>query len=158
MWLLITSEQWCQFISPNFWRRNVVTDHSFLCRCPLIQEYNNVVFLDLISAKVLNIWSVSPTTKHIPFPPLFCFKQTQLKAINRFLWIRWELRITVVVGGYFIAGSAQLLQPRRIHHIPQTDRRGRVPVRGGGAEGGPVALRWRWWVGDGCCLQAFVPR
>lgn len=34
-----------------------------------------------------------------------------------------------------MGGSAQLLKPHRMHRIPQTDRRGGVPVECGGLPG-----------------------
>lgn len=66
---------------------------------------------------------------------LFYCKQTCFKSVDWWLWtgstpVR-ELRITVVVGGCFVADSAQLLEP---HHIPQTDRAG-SQSRVRGAEG-----------------------
>lgn len=41
-------------------------------------------------------------------------------------WVGWG-------GRCFMGGSAQLLEPHRMHRIPQTDRRGGVPVECGGA-------------------------
>lgn len=97
--------------------------------------------------------------------PLFCCKQMCLEAVDCWLWTSsvpiWKMNKTVVVAGCVIAGSAQLLKPCHIHHIPQTDRQAGRPTRlgpsrgRGGAEGGLFGLRRDW---GGCFLYVFVPR
>lgn len=88
--------------------------------------------------------------------PLFCCKQMCLEAVDCWLWTSsvpiWKMNKTVVVAGCVIAGSAQLLKPCHIHHIPQT---GRQADEAGSQSGTGGMLRGGCLVWGGIGVGAF---
>lgn len=159
IWLLAAWEEQWLLISPSLWRPNFVTEaHNSLLNEWLIVGVYLLLQVQCCSISWFNqklTWMNAFLSSVLP-----CFIVNK-HVSNHSIWWLWtgstpirELRITAVVGGCFVADSAQLLEPHHIHHIPQTDRRGWVPVEGEGCWGG-----WLGWAGgdcDGCFFYVCV--
>lgn len=126
IWLLIAQEEWWVLIRPSWWRPDAGTQGLFVMST---YSCKYIVCLHLTkSGKFLSTFLYFNVSEHVwnlatsgaePAP-----HQSESSEYQR--WLQC-----------FKAGSAQLLEPHHIHHIPQTDRQtGLGPSRVWGVLGG----------------------